>query len=106
MATTRIMELAASISKSVAEIQKALSERKIPSPSFNENAPSMLPKELADAQNTVLEATAELRDLLQDPLSLLHEHCAVSLSPAEFFYRKSEGVERKIKVIGPDFTSA
>jgi hypothetical protein len=77
MDTPRILELANSISSSVARIQEALSARNLPSPSFDENAPWALPKDLADAQEAVLEATSELRDLLQDPISLIHGHCAV-----------------------------
>ncbi|KUI71081.1 6-hydroxytryprostatin B O-methyltransferase [Cytospora mali] len=41
-----------------------MTSKNLPSPSFDEDAPSSLPREVADAQSTVLDATAELRDLL------------------------------------------
>ncbi|ROW02484.1 hypothetical protein VMCG_06063 [Cytospora schulzeri] len=73
--TTRILQLAETISTSVARIQEVLTSKDLPSPSFKEDALSSLPREATDAQNAVLDATAELRDLLiMDPMLLIHGH--------------------------------
>ncbi|KAK0716586.1 S-adenosyl-L-methionine-dependent methyltransferase [Apiosordaria backusii] len=74
MATPRILELASSILSSVTIIHDALVAKQIPLPSFDEDAPERLPHELSDAGDAVLDATAELRDLLLCPISLLHKH--------------------------------
>ncbi|KAG8169256.1 hypothetical protein KVR01_000001 [Diaporthe batatas] len=71
---TRIQQLAETISASVAKIQAGLAAKNLPSPSFDENAPPSLPLELSDAQDAVLDATAELRDLLMEPMTLIHGH--------------------------------
>ncbi|KAH8897336.1 S-adenosyl-L-methionine-dependent methyltransferase, partial [Thozetella sp. PMI_491] len=71
---SRMVQLAASITASVAEIQEFLSAHDIASPSFDEDAPLSLPREVSAAQNVVLDATAELHDLLLEPMSLLYLH--------------------------------
>jgi uncharacterized protein with FMN-binding domain len=74
---SRIAQLAATISVSVASIEEILSSKGLPSPSFHETAP-MLPREALSAQSAVLDAVAELQDLLLEPLSLLYNHNGVS----------------------------
>ena len=77
--TSRIVQLAETITRSVSEIDKVLLERSLPSPSFSERLPiGYLPKEVSDAQNSVLDATSELHDLLLEPLHLIKRHGAVS----------------------------
>lgn len=75
---TRIQQLAEIISASVNRIQASLTEQNLPTPSFDEDAPSTLPLELSGAQDAVLDATAELRDLLTEPMTLIHSHGGVN----------------------------
>lgn len=79
--TPRIVELASVIAASVSKIQDVLSTQNL-SVSFDEDAPWSLPSELSDAQDIVLDATAELRDLLLDPMSLIHSLGAVGVLPS------------------------
>jgi hypothetical protein len=80
MSSSRILELAATISKSTAIIQDHLTSRNLPSPSFSPDAES-LPEELAQAQDAVLDATSELHDLLLPSFGALHMSGNVSYSP-------------------------
>ncbi|KAM4056184.1 o-methyltransferase [Hirsutella rhossiliensis] len=74
---SRIVELAATISTSVAKLQQMLSDRGLASPSFDEEATNnRLPNEAHDVQDAVLDATAELHDLLLEPWALLFKHAA------------------------------
>ncbi|XXH01443.1 hypothetical protein Hte_007803 [Hypoxylon texense] len=69
----RIIQLAATINLSVAKIQEVLNAQGVPSPSFDENASlDPLPVDVSSAQNAVLDATAELQDLLTEPLNIIH----------------------------------
>ncbi|KAI1078170.1 sterigmatocystin 8-O-methyltransferase [Whalleya microplaca] len=71
----RIIQLAQTISTSVAKIDAALAANGFPSPSFDEDAPvGYLPSEISGAQDAVLDATAELQDLLLEPLHLIKKH--------------------------------
>lgn len=75
----RIIQLARTISTSVAQIDAALAASGLPSPSFDENAPvGYLPSNISDAQDAVLDATAELHDLLLEPLHLIKKYSGVS----------------------------
>ncbi|KAF3058615.1 6-hydroxytryprostatin B O-methyltransferase [Daldinia childiae] len=74
MPLPRIVELAATVSDSVAKIQQVLLAKGAPWPSFDENAPDSLPKEATEAQNAVIDAAAELYDLMLDPLTLVYKH--------------------------------
>lgn len=76
----RIVQLADTIAASVAKIQEVLTAKNLPSPSFDEDAAPTLPVEVAEAQDAVLDATAELRDLLMEPMISIHGHGGVSLS--------------------------
>ncbi|KAK8024452.1 O-methyltransferase-domain-containing protein [Apiospora rasikravindrae] len=67
----RIVELAQSIMDGVAQLQTVFSDKGLPFPSFDEDAPSKFPLEAFDARDTVLDASAELYDLLLDPITLM-----------------------------------
>jgi hypothetical protein len=79
-ASSRIMKLAAVISHAVEQIQGILSEKQLPSPSFHENSPYVVPPEAVGYQGKVLDAAGELCDLLVDPFTLLFQHGGVSSS--------------------------
>lgn len=70
----RIVQLANTISESVSRIQQVLSDKGIQSPSFDQNAPFNLPLDITKDHDAVLDATAELHDLLLEPLNLIHRH--------------------------------
>ncbi|KAJ4387226.1 hypothetical protein N0V93_007815 [Gnomoniopsis smithogilvyi] len=74
--TPRIVELAAVISKSVAELQTVLESKGVPFPTFEEDAPTRLPDECNQAQDAVLDATKELYDLLLEPTTLILKNSA------------------------------
>ncbi|KAK2591049.1 hypothetical protein QQS21_011263 [Conoideocrella luteorostrata] len=76
--TPRIVALATQISTSVAELQERLSAQGAPSPSFAEDSPESLPADVSHLQDAVLDATAELHELLLDPLSLIFKFGAIS----------------------------
>ncbi|KAM7191681.1 6-hydroxytryprostatin B O-methyltransferase [Rhypophila sp. PSN 637] len=74
-ATARIIQLAQIISASVTKINEVLSIQGLPTPSFNEDLPAnILPAEGLDARDAILDATAELHDLLLGPLHLVKTH--------------------------------
>ncbi|KAI1324373.1 sterigmatocystin 8-O-methyltransferase [Xylariaceae sp. FL0255] len=77
-ATPRIVELAAKISSLVAELQESLSAKGVESPSFDENNPPNLPSDLHNIRDDVLDATAELHELLLEPLMLIYKFAGVS----------------------------
>lgn len=56
-----------------------LSAKGIVSPSFDEDASFNIPLELNTDHDAVLDATAELHDLLLEPLNLIHRHGGVSM---------------------------
>ncbi|KAI0173479.1 sterigmatocystin 8-O-methyltransferase [Hypoxylon sp. FL1284] len=74
----RIVALADKISSSVAELQELLSAQGVPSPSWAEDNPESLPADAADLQDVVLDATAELHELLLEPFSLVFRNAAIS----------------------------
>ncbi|KAF7534727.1 hypothetical protein G7054_g5962 [Neopestalotiopsis clavispora] len=67
----RIVQLAAAINEVVAKLNDILNSQGIPTPSFEENAPTTLPDDSADVQSTILDATLELHDLILQPMELL-----------------------------------
>ncbi|KAI1405546.1 sterigmatocystin 8-O-methyltransferase [Hypoxylon fuscum] len=77
-ATPRIVALAAKISSSVAELQECLSAQGVESPSFAENSPPNLPSDVSHVRDDVLDATAELHELLLEPLMLIYKLAGVS----------------------------
>jgi SAM-dependent methyltransferase len=76
--TSRMVELANKISSSVSELQELLAAKGAEPPSFDENSPIKLPSGLGRLQNTILDATSELHDVLLEPMSLLYKFSAVS----------------------------
>ncbi|CAG8950964.1 hypothetical protein HYFRA_00006361 [Hymenoscyphus fraxineus] len=74
MANSRIQELSDIIAASVATIQRGLKEKRLPLPSFDEDSPTTFPLDLTDAQNSVIDATTELRDLLMEPMLSIHSY--------------------------------
>lgn len=78
---SRIVALANTIQKSVAELQAVLDSKGLPAPSFAEDAsPDPLPFEAQKAQDAVLDATAELHDILLEPTALVLKTISVSKS--------------------------
>jgi hypothetical protein len=75
--TPRIIELAAQISDSVTKLQEKLSAQGASTPSFAENGPELLPSEVSSLKDAVLDATAELHEILLDPLLLLFKFASV-----------------------------
>lgn len=64
------MELAPSIVDGVAQIQTVFSDKGFPFPSFDEDTPQKFPFAAFNARDLVLDASAELYDLLLDPVNL------------------------------------
>lgn len=75
----RIVELAAQISTSVAEVQELLTAQGVQSPSWAEDSPRSLPADVSNLQGAVLDATAELHELLLGPLMAISKFAAVRL---------------------------
>lgn len=73
----RIVELAAQISTSVAELQEQLTAQGAPSPSWAEDSSESLPANVFNLQDAVLDATAELHELLLEPLMVLFKFASV-----------------------------
>lgn len=76
---SRILKLANTISVSVSNIEGVLSAKGIVSPSFDEDTSFNIPLELNADHDAVLDATAELHDLLLEPFNLIHRHGGVSM---------------------------
>ncbi|KAI3317134.1 sterigmatocystin 8-O-methyltransferase [Xylariaceae sp. AK1471] len=76
--TPRIVELAAKISASVTELQGHLLAQGVPSPSFAEDSPERLPPNTFHLQDAVLDATAELHELLMEPIPLIFKFSATT----------------------------
>ncbi|KAI1198527.1 sterigmatocystin 8-O-methyltransferase [Nemania serpens] len=76
--TPQIVELAAKISASVSQLQELLSAQGVPSPSFTEDSPDRLPANTFHLQDAVLDATAELHELLMEPVRLIFKFCATT----------------------------
>ncbi|KAH8732614.1 O-methyltransferase-domain-containing protein [Phaeosphaeriaceae sp. PMI808] len=76
--TLRIIELAAQISTHVAELQANLEARGEPTPSFDENRLETLPVDLFHLRDAILDTTAELHELLMDPLQLLFKFASLN----------------------------
>ncbi|KAM7195870.1 6-hydroxytryprostatin B O-methyltransferase [Rhypophila sp. PSN 637] len=72
---SRIVQLAQTISTSVSQIDQVLTAQGLPPLSFDEDLPAgYLPKELSLVRDAVIDATAELHDLLLEPLHLVKAH--------------------------------
>ncbi|KAI1407313.1 S-adenosyl-L-methionine-dependent methyltransferase [Hypoxylon sp. FL1857] len=77
---SRLLYLAKTISTSVAKIEEALSAEGTPLPSFDEDSSFKLPPTITRDREAVLDATAELHDLLLEPLSLINTHAGINNS--------------------------
>lgn len=99
---TRIQQIAEIISSSVNKIQAILTAQNLPTPSFDEDAPSTLPLDLSDAQDAVLDATAELRDLLTEPMTLIHSHGGVSSPTLEVKPLATDGLMARRQANGTE----
>uniref|UniRef100_A0A8H7K5R5 Uncharacterized protein n=1 Tax=Bionectria ochroleuca TaxID=29856 RepID=A0A8H7K5R5_BIOOC len=73
-----IVELAAKITSSVAELQVGLAAQGLENPSWAENSPPYLPSNLHQLRDEVLDATAELHEVLLEPLMLIYKFAGVS----------------------------
>ncbi|KAK4642918.1 hypothetical protein QC761_401620 [Podospora bellae-mahoneyi] len=69
----RILELADRISHSAAHLDSILRAKDVPSPSFAEDAPAPYPSETDDVRDVIIDAAAELYDLLLEPMALLYK---------------------------------
>ncbi|KAI2468973.1 S-adenosyl-L-methionine-dependent methyltransferase [Annulohypoxylon bovei var. microspora] len=67
----RIVELAERITEAVGRLQGIFVDKGLQMPSFNEDASSEMPLEAFDARDVVLDASAEIYDILLDPLTLI-----------------------------------
>ncbi|KAI0023866.1 S-adenosyl-L-methionine-dependent methyltransferase [Xylariomycetidae sp. FL0641] len=67
----RIVQLAEQITQAVGRLQGILVDKGLPMPSFDEDASSEMPLEAFDARDAVLDASAELYDIILDPLTLM-----------------------------------
>lgn len=74
----RIVELADTISQSVAQLDRMLSAKGIRSPSFDEDAPAPYPAETDHVRDVIIDAAAELYDLLLEPMALLYKKTGAS----------------------------
>ncbi|KAK2592808.1 hypothetical protein QQS21_009512 [Conoideocrella luteorostrata] len=74
----RIIELAQMISNSTEKLQNILTAKSIPSPTFDENAPTKLPAEASEDRDVILDAASELYDLLLEPLTALNKTSAMN----------------------------
>jgi len=77
--TPKIVELAAQISSSVVQLQEHLSAQGAPTPSFAEDCPESLPPDVSHLKDAILDATADLHELLLDPLALLFKFASVGI---------------------------
>lgn len=82
--TPRIIELAAQISSSTTQLQEKLAAQGVSTPSFAEDSPENLPADVSALRNAVLDATAELHELLLDPMALLFKFAAVRHNQTPF----------------------
>ena len=65
--TDRITELAAIVSRNTEQISSYLGQHSLAPPSFDADAPLDLPEVLRSARKAVVEATEELKSLMQGP---------------------------------------
>ncbi|KAF2726953.1 S-adenosyl-L-methionine-dependent methyltransferase, partial [Polyplosphaeria fusca] len=73
---SRIVELAAIISKHTALIEDHLVDNNHPSPSFEHSGTASLPRAVSSSQDAIIDATAELGDLMLPPRNLLFRYGA------------------------------
>ncbi|GAB1191677.1 hypothetical protein APSETT444_000859 [Aspergillus pseudonomiae] len=71
MESTRLLELAATITTAVNAIHSHLTDQNLPYPSFEPGAPTALPEELASSQNALIDAISEISDLVIGPVDAM-----------------------------------
>lgn len=77
---TQLILLADTISRAVTQLQEILDAKGLAEPSLEEDAPRSLPPEALQVQDAILNATAELRARVLDPVSTLIMNRGVSLN--------------------------
>ncbi|KAI0095838.1 sterigmatocystin 8-O-methyltransferase [Nemania sp. FL0031] len=70
----RFVQLAQTINSSVAQLQEILQAHNTSLPSFDEHDGFQMPKQASGIQDIIVDAAAELHDLLLDPMDLLRIH--------------------------------
>ncbi|KAI1128687.1 sterigmatocystin 8-O-methyltransferase [Nemania abortiva] len=70
----RFIQLAQTINSSVAQLHEILKAHNTPFPSFDEDSTFQIPKQASSIQDVIIDAAAELHDILLDPMSLLLIH--------------------------------
>ncbi|KAF2963098.1 hypothetical protein GQX73_g10465 [Xylaria multiplex] len=97
---SQIEQLAATISESVVRLKKILSSHGLPLPSFDENAHFQMPEAAIADQDAIVDATAELHDLLLDPMTLVREYGGVSVAGPRFRAISRFGIAKMVPLGG------
>ncbi|KAK9444939.1 sterigmatocystin 8-O-methyltransferase [Metarhizium brunneum] len=77
---SRLTQLAASILDSVSRLEATLSMQACPLPSFDQDAPTLLPKDAIGIRDSIIDCAAEIQDLLLGPFDMLYMHGSVNSS--------------------------
>ncbi|KID62536.1 O-methyltransferase PaMT [Metarhizium brunneum] len=77
---SRLTQLAASILNSVSRLEATLSMQACPLPSFDQDAPTLLPKDAIGIRDSIIDCAAEIQDLLLGPFDMLYMHGSVNSS--------------------------
>ncbi|KAH0592951.1 hypothetical protein MHUMG1_09197 [Metarhizium humberi] len=77
---SRLTQLAASILDSVSRLEATLSMQACPLPSFDQDAPTLLPKDAMGIRDSIIDCAAEIQDLLLGPFDMLYMHGSVNSS--------------------------
>ncbi|KAL1848712.1 hypothetical protein Daus18300_013502 [Diaporthe australafricana] len=70
---SRIVRLSKVLSQAVADLEHVLAAQGQPTPSFDQDSPTLFPTETDDLRDTALDAAAEIYDLLMEPMALLYK---------------------------------
>ncbi|KAJ2990847.1 hypothetical protein NUW58_g2757 [Xylaria curta] len=70
----RFVQLAQAISSSATQLHEILLAKHLPFPTFDEDDAFQMPKEASKVQDVLIDAAAELHDLLLDPITLIHHY--------------------------------
>jgi hypothetical protein len=90
MSPSRISFLSAAIAEHASTIEDFLAEKKLPSPSFEEDALWSLPipddaKDVKAARVALIEACSELQDLVTGPKNILNINVRACADESTFF---------------------
>ncbi|KJK74087.1 hypothetical protein H634G_10626 [Metarhizium anisopliae BRIP 53293] len=77
---SRLTQLAASILDSVSRLEATLSMQACPLPSFDQDAPTLLPKDAIGIRDSIIDCAAEIQDLLLGPFDMLYMHASINSS--------------------------